>query len=251
MTISKSFGGEAPRRPHLVQDGKGGVAGEVGDLRSDVEIGFSVLEGRTGSFPELQWVDGGAPAAAGGDMVIKGADLVQGQEFASLTLGTGTAELVFTALKPGTAGNDFTVELEDGGTAGSEVVAKTGNAFLITIEAGVSTADQIATAVNANAAYSDGYLTCNGGGAGTPVVTAATAMAGGTGEGWTCWVSGVECLPANTTGANGGAALTETACTVTVPDLTAETDARAAGDIAAITVSSDGVRTQSVSAALA
>lgn len=251
MTISKSFGGEAPRRPHLVQDGKGGVAGEVGDLRSDVESGFSVLEGRVGAFPELQWVDGGAPAAAGGDAVLKGANLIQGQDFASLTLGIGTAELVFTALKPGTPGNSFTVELEDGGTAGAEVVTKTANAFVITIEAGVSTADQIATAVNANAADSDGYLTCNGGGSGTPVVTAATALSGGTGEGWTCWVSGVECLPANTTGADGGAALTETACTVTVPDLTAETDARAAGDLAQITISTDGVRTQSLTAVLA
>jgi hypothetical protein len=251
MTISKSFGGEAPRRPHLVQNGKGGVAGEVGDLRADVEDGFSALEGRSGTFPELQWVDGGHPAAAGGDMVLKGANLIQGQEFATVTIGSGTDELVFTALKPGTAGNDFTVEIEDGGTAGSEVVTKTGNAFLITAQVGTSTADQIATAVNADGADSDGYLTCNGGGAGTPAVTAATSLAGGTGEGWTCWVSGVECLPANTTGANGGAALAETACTVTVPDLTAETDARAVGDLVAITISADGVRTQSVTGVLA
>jgi hypothetical protein len=251
MTISKSFGGEAPRRPHLVSNGKGGVPGEIGDLRSDIENGFSVLEGRSGTFSELEWVDGGHPAAAGGDIVLKGSNMVQGQDFAALTLGTGTAELVFTALKPGTAGNDFTVAIADGGTAGSEAVAKTGNAFVITVEAGVSTADQIATAVNANAADSDGYLTCNGGGAGTPVVTAATALTGGTGEGWTCWVSGVECLPANTTGANGGAALTETACTVTVPDLTAETDARAVGDLVAITFSSDGVRSQSLTGVLA
>jgi hypothetical protein len=251
MTISKSFGGEAPRRPHLVQDGKGGVAGEVGDLRSDVEAGFSALEGRSGTFPELQWVDGGHMAAAGGDAVLKGANLIQGQEFATLTLGTGTDELVFTALKPGTGGNDFTVEIEDGGTAGSEVVTKTGNAFLITAQVGTSTADQIAIAVNADGADSDGYLTCNGGGSGTPVVTAATALTGGTGEGWTCWVSGVEALPANTTGANGGAALTETACTVTVPDLTAETDARAVGDLAAVTLSSDGIRTQSLTTVLA
>lgn len=249
MTISKSFGGEAPRRPHLVTNGKGGVAGEVGDLRSDIEDGFSVLEGRSGTFPELQWVDGGHPAAAGGDMVIKGANLVQGQAFASLTLFTGTSELIFTALKPGTAGNDYTIEIQD---TGSVSVTLTGNALVITIDLGTSSADVIATAVNADGADTDGIITCNGGGAGVAqAVTAATAMTGGTGEGWTCWVSGVECLPANTTGANGGAALTETACTVTVPDLTAETDARAVGDLAAITISSDAVRTQSVTAVLA
>lgn len=40
---SRSFGSEKARLPHLV-DGKGGVAGEVDDLRSDVETAFTSLE---------------------------------------------------------------------------------------------------------------------------------------------------------------------------------------------------------------
>jgi len=249
---SKTFGTETARRPHLVRDGKGGVGGEVGDLRSDVESAIAKMELRTG-FPELDWLDGGHAAAAGGDIVLKGRNLLAGQTFASLTLGTGTSELVFTALKPGEAGNDLTIEIEGGETAGSETVTKTGNAIVIGVEAGVSTADQIATAVNADAADTDGVLTCNGGGAGTDTaaVTAATALTGGAGDGFVCRVSGVECPPANTTGANGGAAIDDDSATVTVPDLTAEVDARAVGDVAAIEIVSNGLHTKALTTVLA
>jgi hypothetical protein len=248
---SKAFSGEHPQRPHLLRGG--GMGKEVKDTRDDVDNALELLEARdaTLEYPELDWIDGGFVAAAGGDIVIKGRYLLQGQSFAELTIGTGTAELVFTALKPGEGGNDITVEIEDGGTAGSEVVTKTGNAFVITAEVGTSTADQIATAVNANAADSDGYIRCNGGGAGTPAVTAATALTGGVGDGWECRISGVECLPANTTGTNGAAAIAEGVCTVTVPDLTAETDARAVGDSAAVHIKTNNVRTQAISGLLA
>lgn len=245
MTDSRAFGPERARRPHLAK-----LTTEVGDVRKDVERAFTRVEGKDG-YPDLQWIDGGAPAAAGGDMIIKGAGMLQGQSFASLTLGTGTAELVFTALKPGLGGNDITVEIEDGGTAGSEVVAITGDAVLITAQIGTSTADQIATAINANGADTDGILRCASGGSGNPAVTAATALTGGVGEGFECYVSGVECLPANTTGTAGAAAVAEDEITVTVPDLTAESDARAAGDIAGILLKSDGVVSNTLSAALA
>ena len=250
---SKAFSGQSPKKPHLIHAGKGGVPGEVWDTRKDVDSAFELLESRdaTLEYPELDWMDGGFAAAAGGDLILKGRYLVQGQEFATLTIGTGTAELVITALKPGEGGNDFTIEIEDGGTAGSEVVTKTGNAFVITAEVGTSTADQIAVAINADGADSDGYIWCDGGGAGTPAVTAATNLAGGVGDGWACYISGVECLPANTTGANGGAALTEDSCTVTVPDLTAETPARAATDPAAAYIVSNNIATQSLSGLLA
>lgn len=241
-TRSKAFGSKGPRASHLVKPG-GGLKGEVWDFRNDVEESFSSLEGRVAadSYPELDYIDGAGPAAAGGDMVLVGRDLIQGQTFAELTLGTGTSELVITALTPGEAGNDFTVEIVGGGTAGSEAVTKTANAFEIEVEVGVSTADQIATAINANGADSDGYLRCNGGGSGvaTAVVTAATALTGGAGEGWACVVGGNDCLPANTTGANGAAALTETSCTVTVPALTPIV----ATDKAKVYLTTDGVRT--------
>lgn len=51
---SRSFGTQAAKKPHLVQ-GKGGVAGEVDDLRGDVEAGFTALEAE---------IDSGGAAAA-------------------------------------------------------------------------------------------------------------------------------------------------------------------------------------------
>jgi len=235
---SKTFGPESARRPHLVQDGKGGVAGEVGDLRADVERAITKLEARTGLL-EIQWVDGGL-VAVGGDHVVKGVGLLQAGVAAALTLFAGTSELVFEALTPGEGGNAFTVEIQD---TGAISVTKTGDAFVITINLGVSTADAIATAVNADAAQSDGYLTCNGGGVGVAqAVTAATAMTGGVGDDWACEVAGEACLPANTTGANGGAAVTDTVATVTVPDLTGVGDPLAAGDVAVLAVLANGVR---------
>ena len=243
MTDSRAFGPEKARRPHLAK-----LTTEVGDLRRDVERAFTRSEGKDG-YPDLQWVDGGAPAAAGGDMVVKGAGLLQGQSFASLTLFTGTSELVFTAMKPGLDGNDFTVEIQD---TGSLTVTLTGNDLVITIDLGTTTSDQIATAVNADAADTDGIIRCASGGTGVAhAVTAATNMTGGLGEGFECFVSGVECLPANTTGTAGAAAVAEDEITVTVPNLTAETDARAAGDLAAIVVNSDGVVSNTMTAVLA
>lgn len=248
---SKAFSGQHPLRPHILRGG--GTGKEIKDTRNDVDNALELLEARdaTLEYPELDWIDGGFVAAAGGDIVLEGRYLLQGQTFAELTLFTGTSELVFTAMKPGAGGNDFTIAIEDGGTAGSEVVTKTGNAFVITAEIGTSTADQIATAVNADGADTDGYLRCNGGGSGVAqAVTAATALAGGVGDGWECLVSGVEALPANTTGANGAAAITETECTVTVPDLTAGSPARAIGDTAAVSVMTDNIRTQALSGLL-
>lgn len=243
------FGGEAPKNPALAAQAKGGQSGELGDIRADVESAMQRLEARDYGQPEIDWIDGGAAAAAGGDIIIKGRNLLQGRDAASLTLFTGTSELVFTALKPGKAGNDYTVEIQN---TGSLTVTLTGTALVITINLGTTDADAIATAVNADGADTDGIITCNGGGAGVAqAVTAATALTGGTGDGFECLISGVECLPANTTGANGGETITDTQLTVTVPDLTALGDARAAGDIVQLTVKTDDVLAQPLTMALA
>lgn len=246
---SKAFSGQHPQRPHILRGG--GTGREIQDTRNDVDNALELLEARDVAleYPELDWIDGGFVAAAGGDIVLEGRFLLQGQEFAALTLFLTTSELIFTALKPGAEGNDFTIEIQD---TGSLTVTKTGSAIVITIDLGTTTADAIATAVNANGADTDGYLRCNGGGVGVAqAVTAATNLAGGVGDGWECMVSGVECLPANTTGANGAAAIAEGECTVTVPDLTAESPARAAGDTAAVSVMTDNIHTQALSGPLA
>ncbi len=246
----------AARLSHLVT-GKGGVAGEVDDLRGDVEVGFTANEDRT-DYPELDWLDitGGALLAAGGDIVLEGRNILQGQTFATLTLWATTSAVVITAMKPGVDGNDFTITVTGTGTAGAETVIKTANAFVIDIDATTSTADQIATAINANLSAGvndgDGYIMAVSGGSGTANAVAAVAnLAGGAGVGFECLVSGVEALPANTTGATGVALVDDDGCTVTVPALTAESPARAAADIVGITIKTDGVKTQQLSGVLA
>lgn len=46
--MSISFGSKVPKRRHLVR-GKKGVAGEVTDLRNDVEEAFTTVEGMIGA----------------------------------------------------------------------------------------------------------------------------------------------------------------------------------------------------------
>lgn len=241
-TASKSFGTQRARLPHLVR-GTGGVAGEVSDLRGDIEEGFQALENRTG-FPELDAVDGAGPSPAGGDMVLVGRALLQGQVFDELVLWLTTSAVTITALKPGDSG--FTIQITGGGAAGSETITKTVDAFVIDIEPAVSSANQIATAINANGADSDGYLRAASGGAGTTnAIAAATAMTGGVGDfaNNEVMVGGLEALPANTAGTAGAAAWTDTAITVTVPTLTG----LVSGDDVQISVESNGVRADALS----
>lgn len=232
---SRAFGSQRARKEHLTK-GKGGVAGEVDDLRSDVEEGFQNFEARDG-FPEVTYIDGAGPSAAGADMIIKGVNLLQGQTFDELALWAGTSMVTITCLTPGDS--PFTIQITDGATAGAEVVTKTGNAFVIQIEAGVSTANQIATAINADGADSDGYLRAASGGAdAVNAIQAATAMSGGSGyfDGNKVTVGGVECLPKNTPGTAGAAAWADGQIDVTVPALAPIV----ATDQAALKVMSDG-----------
>jgi hypothetical protein len=242
MAQSKSMGTSMPRRPHLAVLGKGGVGGEVADLRHDVDTALQRLEERASSlsYPELHWLDGTAVPYDGGDLVLRGANLLQGQTFARLTLFSGTSELIFKAAVPGEAGNDLTITIVNGGAL---AVARVGTAITVTIVVGTSTANAIATYFNSDADVA-GIATCDGGGTGVAqVATAATHLAGGVGAGWQCLVSGVSVPPKQVTGADGGVSIEETVCTVTVPDLSAETPARAAGDRVAVVVVTDGVRT--------
>jgi hypothetical protein len=240
---SKAFGSQRARKAHLMR-GTGGLSAEIADLRADAEEGFQNLEAREG-FPELYYIDGAGPSAAGADMILKGVGFLQGQSFDELALWLGTSMVTITALKPGDSG--FTIEITDGATAGAEVVTRAGSAFTIQIQAGVSTADQIATAINANGADSDGFLrAASGGGDAVNAVAAATAMAGGVGDhaANVVAVGGTECLPANTPGTAGAAAWADDEITVTVPALTPIV----ATDQANVTVMSDGTRADALGA---
>ena len=67
-------------------------------------------------------------------------------EFASLVQG----DLTFTAIEKGVAGNSITVALVDGGTAGDEEVTVTDTDIVVSMDDGVSTAQQIADALEAS-----------------------------------------------------------------------------------------------------
>jgi hypothetical protein len=244
---SKAFGTQAPRKAHLMQR-TGGIAAEVQDLRDDVETGFQNAEGRS-QYPELDWLDGGAPAATGGDIVLKGRLLLQSQTFDAAHVTEGSGDLLIEMLKPGDSGYSYEVKAGTGALA----VAISDTKLTITLASGGSTVAAVATAINADGADTDGIMRANEDASDT--LTAAvseTNLTGGVGDyaGNKVLASGVECLPANETGATTTAKWTDTAITVTVPDLTAETDARAASDIAQIAIESDGKFTQAMSVVL-
>lgn len=200
--------------------------------------------------PELNWIDGGAPAAAGGDIVLRGTSLLQSQTFDSIHITETTADLFIEMLKPGVSG--FTVEVVAG--VGALSVAVAGSKLTITLAAGGSTVSAIATAINANAADTDGIMRANEDVAGSITLDQAdTALAGGAGDyaNNTVLVSGAACLPANETGATTTAKWTDTTVTVTVPALTGLSPARAAGDIAKVVLVSNAVRSPAIAAALA
>lgn len=243
--MSKSMGDQGPRIAHLVHKGKGGLAGEIADLRSDLDTGMSRLEGRDASldYPELDYIDGTGPSAAGADMALVGRNLLQQQTFAELDKDL-THGLKFFSAKPGEADNDITVELiAGGGTAVSYVPAT--KVLEVTFNDGVDDDDAIATAINADAAQTDGHVraisssTINAASMSSAGAFGPENMTGGAGDGWECLVGGLEALPANVPGVTGTASIAEALATVTVPALAPIV----ATDQAKISVVSDGVRT--------
>ena len=223
-TRSKAFGGKSPRKSHLVKP-SGGMGAEVYDARKDVEEAFTSAEGRpaTDEYPELDYIDGAGPVAAGGDMVLVGRFLLNGQSFAGLDMDA-THGLIFTSAKPGVDDNDITVELISGGATAVSYVPAT-KVLEVTFNSGVDDDDAIATAINANAAQTDGHIravssgTINAAGIVAAGVFGPTNMTGGLGEGWECSVGGFEALPANVIGAISTATIAELLATVTVPAL--------------------------------
>lgn len=89
-------------------------------------------------------------------------------------------DLTIAANLPSTDGNSVTIEYTGGGTAGSEVVSQLGLAFSVQIESGVSTATQIAAALNAFISFTTNLNVTISGTASNPQVTqAATSLVGG------------------------------------------------------------------------
>jgi hypothetical protein len=88
--------------------------------------------------------------------------------------------LLYTAKDAGSAGNDITVEYEDGGTAGSETVLVTGTAIVVTLEAGVSTAADVLAVLEAETDVTDIVDLAEIDGEQLQEVQAETNLSGGT-----------------------------------------------------------------------
>jgi hypothetical protein len=92
-------------------------------------------------------------------------------------------DITYTAVNGGSQGNSITIQYADTVTAGSETVVVTGNAILVNIEDGVSTATQVSAAIGASAAALALVTRAITGTASDPqVTTAATNLASGSGE---------------------------------------------------------------------
>lgn len=92
-------------------------------------------------------------------------------------------DITYTAVKGGVLGDAITIEYVDTVTAGSELATVSGNAILVDIESGVSTATQVDAAIGASAAALLLVSRAITGTAGDPqVTTAATNLAGGSGD---------------------------------------------------------------------
>jgi hypothetical protein len=236
---SRTFRDLNPRRPH-----RASLLSEVGDLRKDIQIAFERLEQESVDYPLIEWLDGTAIPAAGGDVVIRGSHLLQGQTFAHIHANTG---LEIYACIPGEGGNDYSVAIVQG--SGALAVAMTAKKLTITLAAapGGSTRNAVATALNDAAADNYQILRANvtAGGGSLVTVLAETHLTGGDGDGWECYVSGelapiMHTVGGATTTANNVA---EGVATVTVPNLTGVSPARAAADRVRVHAISDGVYT--------
>ena len=125
---SKSFGTKGPERPHLVE-GKRGVAGEVDDLRSDIEEGFVTSEARTG-YPVATSVDTSVLdlsdlSGADEDFVVTGTGFGTDSTKASATIGAVAAAV----LVAGYTDTAMTVRL----ASGTNAVVTNGQSALLRI----------------------------------------------------------------------------------------------------------------------
>lgn len=89
-------------------------------------------------------------------------------------------DLTFTWLQPGSFNNTFTMEYTPGATAGAEVVSISGNAIEVQIEDGVSTANQIKSALEANTGFNSNVdITITGAGGNAQNIFGPTNFADG------------------------------------------------------------------------
>lgn len=232
--MSRAMRDQGAAVPHLSK-------GEIKDLRSDVDEAFGVLESK----PILTRITGGSTALSIAGLPtakpLVGAGLLVGKVQASLVINEGTtAELTFTAQRPGTQGNDLTVQVVDSAGGGLAVSVAAG---AIEIDLGGATPDAatILAALDGDADILDLIATAHDGvaGAGLPLVMAAAeSLAGGTGDGFSVTVNGIEQK------LNGP--VTDTAVPMLVDDLTGAANL----DEARVAVTTDGLELESMQIAI-
>lgn len=232
--VSRAMRDQGAAIPHLSK-------GEIADLRSDVDAALKTIEDK----PYLTRVTGGSTALSIAGLPtakpLVGVGLLASKVKAELVINEGTtAELTFTANRPGTDGNDITVTIVDTGSGGL-AVAVVGTDIEIDKGGGSDDAAAIKAALDGDADILNLIATAHDGvaGAGEPAVAAEQSLAGGTGDGFSVKVNGIEQM------LNGE--VTDTAVPLLVDDLTGAANL----DQARISVTTDGLELESMQIAVA
>lgn len=219
MTTSRAMRDQGAAIPHLSK-------GEIADLRSDVDEAFALREDR----PQLSRITGGTAVSLAGmpsTLAMVGTGLLNSKVQATLSVGTGTAELAFTANRPGTDGNNITVTIVDSGSGGL-AVSVVGTDIEIDKGGGSDDADAVKTALDGDADILN-LVSVVSGGAGEPAVAAQASLSGGTGDGFSVKINGIEQTLEGK--------VTDTA----IPALANDFTGAANGDQAQVIVTTDGM----------
>lgn len=232
-------------------DGQLGGAGEgdkfvdaVNAYLTAISAQTAEMEGRTG-YPELDWADGNPLSVSGGTLVLRGRNLLQAQTFDTLQLTEGAAQLDLHPLKPGDSG--ITVVMVAGVGALAITYSTVTKILTITLAAGGSTDNAIATAINVAGAQTKGHIRAvSAAGGSFTLAQSSREMTGGVGTyaGNEVRVSGVECLPLHAAGTAPAATWADTAVSVTVPDLSVQSTPRHAEDQLTVSLKSYGLPAQ-------
>ena len=185
---SVSFGHEQAERPHS-------VGREVNDLREDVEVAFSRLEAGT-DIPLITSYDSGTGFAHNANsslVALEGINFLAGRDQASLTLNS----LTFSAVRPGTDGNNLTITVVKGEADDALLASIDGNDITIRLgcdgagdlDAAKNTNDNIVTEINTTRVATIGTLitasvAAGQGGVSDLAVTAKSSLSGGSGNGF-------------------------------------------------------------------
>ena len=176
---SLSFGSEEAARPHS-------LTREVDDLRNDIEDAFVALESGA-NLPIIGNLGGSiVNGAAGGtsSLAINGSNLLASRVQASAII----ADITFSAVLPGTAGNDIDIVIVVGNANDNLSVSDTNNTVTITLgaDANGDPDDAKNAAGLVVAAVNSGSALINASEDGADPVSAAvasTSLSGGTGRG--------------------------------------------------------------------